>query len=487
MSSDTSPLVDHRLLALEEASPDAIVYETLEGTITRWSRGAEHLIGYTGDEMVGRSSELIIPAHDRVEDRNRRERVARGSHYGPLETRWLNKDGAIVDIELASVPLRDDSGASVGMVTIARDLTARNERAASLALTERMSSLSHVASGVMHGINNPLAFLAANLEMLDGLSGSGAALDAGEVSAMMRDARSGVERIKRVVRALGAFARASDVMTRVNVVRVLRDTIDLIDFQLFDRARLVTHFAPLPELTANEGRIATLFVKLLVYIARAFQPGVPELSQLAIATRIDTAGWALVELHATGPSVGPVVDPTGALGVELALCGEIVRSIGGTMTFELDAGHRVRVTWPTEDAPSVPGRSDQADSGPTELSARARVLVVDDDVVVATSLRRLLARDYDVVVEHSAVPALQRFVAGEQFAAIVCDVQMPGMSGIELVQALQARSPHHVPRFIFVTGGDPAAARSVANLGPIYFEKPFDVGELRRAVRRLTK
>ncbi len=487
MSSDTTPLVDHRLLALEEASPDAIVYETLEGTITRWSRGAEHLVGYTGDEMVGRSSELIVPAHDRSEARIRRERIARGSHCGPFETRWLNKDGAIVDVELASVPLRDDSGASVGMVTIARDLTARNERAASLALAERMSSLSHVASGVVHGINNPLAFLAANLEMLDGLSGSGAKLDASEVSAMMRDARSGVERIKRVVSALGAFARAPNVVARVNVVRALRDTIDLIDFQLFDRARVVTHFAPLPELTANEARIATLFVKLLVYIARAFQPGGPELGQLAIATRVDSAGWALVELHATGPNVGPVVDPTGALGVELALFREIVRSIGGTITFELDAGHRVRITWPTEDAPSGPGSSDEADSGPTALGRRARVLVVDDDVIVATSLRRLLARDYEVVVEHSAVSALQRFISGEQFAAVVCDVQMPGMSGIELVRDLQVRSPHHVPRFILVTAGDPAAARALANLGPIYFEKPFDVGELRRAVRRLTK
>ena len=483
MSSDT----DHRLLALEEASSDAIVYETLEGTITRWSRGAEHLVGYTGDEMVGRSSELIVPAPQRGEDRIRRERVARGSHYGPLETRWLNKHGAIVDVELESVPLRDDTGASVGMVTIARDLSARNERAASLALAERMSSLSHVASGVVHGINNPLAFLAANLEMLDGMSGSGAILDANEVSAMMRDARSGVERIKRVVRALGAFAFASDVVTRVNVVRVLRDTIDLVDFQLFDRARLVTHFAPLPELTANEGRVATLFVKLMIYIARAFQPGAPALSQLAVATRVDTAGWAIVELHATGPNVGPVADPAGTLGVELALCREIVRSIGGTITYDLDAGHLIRITWPTEDSPNVPERVAQVETAPIEVGSRARVLVVDDDVIVATSLRRLLSRDYDVVVEHSAAPALQRFVAGEQFAAIVCDVQMPGMSGIELVQALQSRSPHHVPRFIFVTGGDPAAARAASYLGTIYFEKPFDVGELRRAVRRLIK
>ena len=102
---------------------------------------------------------------------------------------------------------------------------------------------------------------------------------------------------------------------------------------------------------------------------------------------------------------------------------------------------------------------------------RARILVVDDEVLMLEVVRRVLGSEHDVVTASGGREALQR---------------MPGMSGIDLYAHLKQSHPELASRFVFLTGGalTPAAAQALEDAPCGVIEKPFDPQELRDFIRR---
>jgi CheY-like chemotaxis protein len=90
-------------------------------------------------------------------------------------------------------------------------------------------------------------------------------------------------------------------------------------------------------------------------------------------------------------------------------------------------------------------------------ATRQRVLVVDDDASVGMAIRIAL-KPLQVTFAQSAVGALARIGAGAQFAAIVCDLQMPGMTGMQFHDEVRKISGALASRIVFVTGGAGAEA-----------------------------
>jgi CheY-like chemotaxis protein len=107
--------------------------------------------------------------------------------------------------------------------------------------------------------------------------------------------------------------------------------------------------------------------------------------------------------------------------------------------------------------------------------------VVDDDPLVASSMRRALAREHDVVVVSSGRDALERLLAGEVFDIVFCDLMMPVLSGMELHAEVALRAPSLLDRLVFVTGGayTDAASEFLARVRPRYLEKPFELQVIR--------
>jgi CheY-like chemotaxis protein len=121
----------------------------------------------------------------------------------------------------------------------------------------------------------------------------------------------------------------------------------------------------------------------------------------------------------------------------------------------------------------------------TPETARARVLVVDDEENLRASLGQILAYDYDVTVCASGREVLALLAAGRRFDAVLCDLMMPGMSGAALYDAIAAAAPEQLPSVVFLTGGayTPAARAFMDRVPNPRLEKPFDVAELRAALR----
>ena len=111
--------------AVVESSHDAIIGLDLRGIVTSWNAGAEHLYGYTEEEMRGKPiSVLVPPEHDDDLAENLR-RVRQGERIAEYETVRACKDGTQIDVSLTLSPIRRRDGTVIGASKIARDVTVR--------------------------------------------------------------------------------------------------------------------------------------------------------------------------------------------------------------------------------------------------------------------------------------------------------------------------------------------------------------------------
>ena len=116
-----------------------------------------------------------------------------------------------------------------------------------------------------------------------------------------------------------------------------------------------------------------------------------------------------------------------------------------------------------------------ASFGPARPTQRGRVLVVDDEIRFARSVRWLLEPEHEVEVTADGAEALAWIARGPAFDVILCDLQMPGLSGMEIHAKLTATSPEEAKKMVFVSGGAVTAeAREFVRVvkNPV-LDKPF--------------
>jgi CheY-like chemotaxis protein len=118
---------------------------------------------------------------------------------------------------------------------------------------------------------------------------------------------------------------------------------------------------------------------------------------------------------------------------------------------------------------------------------RATVLVVDDEPLILKVLAQMLGREHEVTCESSGGAALDRIRRGERFDAIMCDLMMPHVTGMDLYDAVLEIAPAQARAMLFLTGGAfTARAREFLDRVPnAMIEKPFDAATLIARVRQV--
>src|SRR5262249_39217052 len=142
------------------------------------------------------------------------------------------------------------------------------------------------------------------------------------------------------------------------------------------------------------------------------------------------------------------------MGLGLSICHGIVSALGGEIGMESEVGKGTiaHVKLPPSPACATP-RLARASVIPATIVEQARILVVDDEPLIGTSLRRCLSGDHSVNVVRSAPAALELLARGQRFDVILCDLMMPEMTGMELYEELRRSAPDLASKVIFVTGG----------------------------------
>ena len=118
-------IASRQLAAIVASSDDAIVGKDLNSVITSWNYGAEHIFGYTAEEMIGTSIMRLIPPDRQTEEQEILSRIRRGERVDHFETIRLAKDGRQLNISVTVSPIKDSAGRVIGASKVARDITER--------------------------------------------------------------------------------------------------------------------------------------------------------------------------------------------------------------------------------------------------------------------------------------------------------------------------------------------------------------------------
>lgn len=115
------------LAAIVQASEDAIITESLDGTITSWNPAAERILGYKEKEVVGKPMNIIGPPDRLTEFDQIIEKIKKGESIKRLETQRKRKDGSLVDVSVTVSPVLDEDGKLIGVSAIDRDITGQRQ------------------------------------------------------------------------------------------------------------------------------------------------------------------------------------------------------------------------------------------------------------------------------------------------------------------------------------------------------------------------
>jgi signal transduction histidine kinase/ActR/RegA family two-component response regulator len=414
-----------------------------------------------------------------------------------LEVRAIRKDGRLLPTHVAIVARTHGRG----YFCFLRDMTRQRNNEGRLAAEAAITAVGSLATGLAHEINNPLAVVLANVEEagrvaqdLEPSVGQELLADLADLRAMLDEAHSASQRVQFIVRDLRAFACADDRRGRVDVNAVIEACCNIAFAEIRHRARLVRDLKAVVPVLGSEAKLAQVFLNLLVNAAHAMPEGEVERNEIVISTRQGARGTLLVEVSDTGAGIpianmSHIFDPFFTTkprrpGMGLAICQATVAAHGGEITVapREGGGTVVTVALPTLEAEA------SVESKP-EAAAQRRVLVVDDDPLVLRSLTRVLARDFDVASARNGREALDLVRAGGTFDAMLCDLMMPELSGIELHELLVQDDPELAKRTIFLTGGafSGRAQSFLEAVGQPHLEKPVDFKIVRDMLLELSQ
>ena len=135
------------LAAIVESSGDAIISRDLQGIVASWNPAAERIFGYSAQEMIGHSINVLIPPERHVDVALIPDHIRQGQPICDFETVRLRKDGTRILVSLTVSPIRDAAGEIVAVSSIARDITAQRRTEQALRESEERWKFALEGSG----------------------------------------------------------------------------------------------------------------------------------------------------------------------------------------------------------------------------------------------------------------------------------------------------------------------------------------------------
>ena len=377
--------------------------------------------------------------------------------------------------------------------TLRRTISSVSSLQDQLARSEHMASLGLMAAGVAHEINNPLSYILSNLSFA-----AERAIDQ-ESRLALREALEGAGRVRDIVRDLKTLSRmeSEDELKPVDARNTVDAALKLAFDEIRHRAKIQRHFSEVPLVLGDETRLVQVMLNLVTNAAQSIAPGAPDENQISVEVKLAENGADEVEIVVsdTGVGISPThlpkvfepfftTKPAGeGTGLGLSICHRLVHGMGGRIHVSSEEGKGSRfsvflcVAAPFGDLESP--LSEQAPSS----QRRLRLLIVDDEPMVARAAQRLFEGQLEVDIALDGKAALEK-LARTDYDVVLCDVMMPGLSGLEVYRQVRIENETLANRFVFATGGlfNQELSETVQRLSNMIVEKPFDAKTLRRVI-----
>jgi len=481
---------------LVENAPDGIVVSR-DGIILYANRAAATILGHDDvSELVGKPMTFLDPRSAEVMRRRIAQMAQTGERLVPREYPARRRDGTEMTAEIASTIIDFDGKPAI--LAYARDVTDRTRLHAQLAHADRLAALGTMAAGVAHEINNPLAFMGLAAEAL-------ARRVAPADAPLVAELRTSVDRIAAIVRDLRFFGRDDDEPAGpMDLVAAIAAAERLVSHEVRPRGTLVKEHGDLPFVMGVPRRIEQVFVNLFLNASHALGDRMD--GRIVVRARV-TDDRVVVSVEDDGSGIpaeilGSIFEPffttrsvAGGTGLGLSICRDIVVRAGGDLQASSTLGQGT-----TMDVTLLRASGERAEAGasarpapptvPPNPSVRPhdvgqrRVLIVDDEVAIVRLLSESLESRASVTGETIPGRALDLILADPGFDAIVCDVMMPGMTGIDLHERVAQDRPDLASRFVFICGGAyTARARDhLERVSNPRLQKPFRMAQLIDAI-----
>ncbi len=468
--------------SLIESSPDAVLVHRF-GRLVYVNAAVARLLGYEAPKaLMGRPLLDLVPAEDRPAIGGHIRAVLGDGAVVTAEHRMTRKDGSPIMLEVRMLPVVFDG--ELAVVAIGRDLTERKRLQAKLLQTDRLASLGALAAGIGHEINNPLAYMTANLafvsEELRELLPANDVTE--EIVAALSDTRDGAERVRQIVRQLSTFARGDEQLetTAVDVCEVLDSTLRMAWNQLRRKVVVRLFYRANFDVEAVRGRLGQVFLNLIVNAAQAMTEDGGG-GRLDISTAREGNETA-IRFRDTGPGIAEdtidkIFDPffstkaTGkGSGLGLSVCHSIVTDLGGTISAQNgdSGGCTFTVRLPLSTATA------------SERQPPRRILLVEDETWTLQPLQEAL-RGHDLTIASTSHAALTILASEPPFDLLFCDASVSEVDSGAFEARLAAIAPELENRLVIITS---AGSRTAAGRARLELQKPLSVGAVSAVMQR---
>lgn len=363
----------------------------------------------------------------------------------------------------------------------------------------KLASVGELAAGVGHEINNPLMVIGAAIHQLESeLQARG--VREGRFEELLKRQADAVDRIRTIVNALRLYSRADEERNdpfELNVA--VHRALDLVQSILKSHGIEVRlHLAtPSPLVTGAIGRLQQVMVNLLNNSRDALVARPQQLIEISTRTR---NGRAEIEVRDTGAGIDPAIlpkirdsffttkEPGKGTGLGLSISSNIVSRMKGEMRIssEVGVGTSVLISIPSAEGPlpqKPKSRPSATAAAGKPLASNARVLLIDDEEMIVSSLAMILSHSgFEVVTRSDALSALPVLREQGPFDLILCDLTLPKLTGIEFLAKVRAEGQFR-GKAILMTG-KPLLDKNEANADRLLF-KPFQIKDLLETIRDL--
>lgn len=329
-----------------------IITTDLQGQIVSFNRSAEVSLGYKADEIIGKPCSTLFrePEERALLER----RVRRGDALHDHEEVLVCKDGSEIPVAMSLSQLKDNTGKSIGMVEVSRDISHRKALMNQIIQSDRLAAVGRLAAGVAHEINNPLAVIgqvAGYLEELcEEMPEDSRRIPGQEFLEGFQTITAQVKRCSSITHRLLGFARKSEA--RIETANINAALDEILPF-LEKEARMASirihrqYEANIPQVSIEEVQFEEVLINLITNSIQAI--GVRGGGNIWITVRQDN-GKVILTIRDDGPGIAESVrdrlfDPFVSTktqgqgtGLGLSICYGIVKRYDGEIRVESEPG-----------------------------------------------------------------------------------------------------------------------------------------------------